>query len=1838
MSHTHIPFSKKGKARTIPSTHFFRLFRLYTAVLSAKRFSCACILLWRRAQSQLRTPIISSPWRVIGSSLALTLLVAWPIRGATTIGITSPNNGASFDAAPTLTLLAGVTNTGGSITKVEFYQGAIKLGQSPSLASPYSLLWPNVSAGGYVLTAVATDNLGTAVTSAPVNLTITALPANGVNLVPAESLWKYLDNGSDQGTAWQAVAFNDGSWASGRAQLGYGDGDEVTTVGFETDPNNKFITTYFRTAFTLTNASSFTNLTVSLLRDDGGVVYLNGTEIFRNNMPTPGPILFNTLASGNAQPADETITFYSGAVSPSLLLNGTNVVAVEIHQVLVTSSDISFDLQLIGQIGTPNTPPTVTITNPPTGSSFSAPASLAVGASASDSDGTVAQVDFYQNGSLIGSDAISPYSVAVNNLNPGSYAYRAVATDNRGASTTSSVVNVTVTGVANQPPTVSITSPANNSTYNAPTNLPVTVNANDPDGSVSKVEFFRSGAKVGESSGSPFNFTWTNVLVGTFQLTAVASDNLGAMGTSAPISITFTGAAPTTLIGFGSVWKYLDNGSDQGTAWSGTSFDDSSWASGPAPLGYGDVNGVIFPATVVSFGGDPNNKYITTYFRRTINVGNPAAYSALVFRYFRDDGLVVYVNGTEAFRNNIAPGAVSFNTFAALAGDDGSAEFTNTVPPSVLVPGNNVVAVEVHQTALTSSDIFFDLDLIGNTGAIVNNPPTVALNSPQNNSSFTEPANITFSASAADSDGSVSKVEFFANNNKVGQSTTGTPFTFTWGGVAAGNYALFAVATDNFGATATSAVVNVSVTVSSAPTIVGKTPAPGAVNNLSQVTVQFSQPVDRVDAADLLVNLVPATSVSTTNNIFYTFTFPQPMDGVVGLRFAANHGIVNRETPPKAFDETGTNATWQYTLSDSTSPSVIEITPGSGATLKSLTDVTVTFSEAVGGVDVTDLRMNGLGATSMSGSGAGPYVFQFAQPTSGNPIAITMSWTNNHGIHDFAATPNAFAGGSWSYTLQTNVVYDPVRINEIMYQPATENSAEEYVELYNTGAITLDLTGWKLKGTGFTFPSVTLAGGAYLVVAADLPAFHAKYPTVANVVGGWSKLSKSLTLESADGQKVDTVTYADGGDWGVRLRGAGQDHVISLTRNGSTATVKLFGNYQNGDTVVISGADQPEYNGTFTLGSASFSGFTYPVPGAPVSPATGVILCRQLTDYGHVGWEWSSLASGQGRSLELINPAMPNEYGQNWKPSNTLNGTPGRANSVASSNIAPLILDAAHAPLIPSSTNTVTVTARILDEHTTGIVATLNWRVDSTTPPPFTATAMFDDGAHGDGAAGDGVFGAFIAPQASNTVVEFYVSARDAEGNSRTWPAPALDETGAPTQAANALYQVGDVNAYTGPQPIYRIIMREVERAELQTFPDVAPLSNARMNATFINVDGTGADLRYTCGVRDRGAGTRSRQPANQQVTFPADNSWHGVGSIELNTQYTHSQMAGYAFAVRSGLNAESGRLVQVRINNVNRASSGSPQYGSYMQLESTNGDYDKNHFPDDPDGNLYKNTSGSHQATLSYIGTDRYAYANAGYGKQSNLAANDFSDLIHLTDVLNNTPDATYANAVRQVVNVDEWMLYFAAFTVTDSKETSLATGQGDDYSMYRGVNDPRFILLSHDWDTILGEGDTAGNITDSIFRMCPAISPGANTPVLNRFMLHPEFVPLYYKHLKELCDTTFSPAQLNPMLDDVLGYLVGVGQGGVLDQMKTFAAQRRAYILSQIPTNLTINPPALGTQNGFYHTTVSTVDLSGVGDAINTRAIKVNGQFVTWTAWQALWSASGLTLQPGINRIVVE
>ena len=105
-------------------------------------------------------------------------------------------------------------------------------------------------------------------------------------IVPYGASWKYLDNGSNQGTAWRAAAFNDAGWASGNAKLGYGIADATTTVSYGPDANNKYVTTYFRKTITISNPTSFGGFSLGIKRDDGAVVYVHGTEVFRSNLPS----------------------------------------------------------------------------------------------------------------------------------------------------------------------------------------------------------------------------------------------------------------------------------------------------------------------------------------------------------------------------------------------------------------------------------------------------------------------------------------------------------------------------------------------------------------------------------------------------------------------------------------------------------------------------------------------------------------------------------------------------------------------------------------------------------------------------------------------------------------------------------------------------------------------------------------------------------------------------------------------------------------------------------------------------------------------------------------------------------------------------------------------------------------------------------------------------------------------------------------------------------------------------------------------------------------------------------------------------------------------------------------------------------------------------------------------------------------------------------------------------------------------------------------------------------------------------------------------------------------
>jgi secreted PhoX family phosphatase len=207
--------------------------------------------------------------------------------------------------------------------------------------STYSLAVPTAGteANGIVSFPVADT------TKAYLTLGFAQTPQIDGPLVATGSVWKYLDNGTDQGTAWQANAFNDATWASGNAELGYGDSDEATTVSYGPSATNKFVTTYFRQNFNVSSLVGFTSVKLRLKRDDGAVVYINGVEVFRSNMPT-GAVAYNTFASATVDGANES-TFFEATLPASVLAAGANTIAVEIHQDRVASSDISFDLELL---------------------------------------------------------------------------------------------------------------------------------------------------------------------------------------------------------------------------------------------------------------------------------------------------------------------------------------------------------------------------------------------------------------------------------------------------------------------------------------------------------------------------------------------------------------------------------------------------------------------------------------------------------------------------------------------------------------------------------------------------------------------------------------------------------------------------------------------------------------------------------------------------------------------------------------------------------------------------------------------------------------------------------------------------------------------------------------------------------------------------------------------------------------------------------------------------------------------------------------------------------------------------------------------------------------------------------------------------------------------------------------------------------------------------------------------------------------------------------------------------------------------------------------------------
>lgn len=355
----------------------------------------------------------------------------------------------------------------------------------------------------------------------------------------------------------------------------------------------------------------------------------------------------------------------------------------------------------------------------------------------------------------------------------------------------------------------------------------------------------------------------------------------------------------------------------------------------------------------------------------------------------------------------------------------------------------------------------------------------------------------------------------FVNASDVGDVTGSRTNVLTFSALAYSDGADYRLIATNSAGAATSQVATVTVLAPLAVAAANPTPN-STVSNLTQVQVTFSRNVTFVDAADFLVNGQPAGSVSPAvgGGYNYTFTFTQPAPGSVAISWDAGQGITDLGGNP--FNPTAPGATWSYTLVDTVPPMVSTLVPAAGATVSYLAQVEVTFTKAVVGVTAPALLINAQAATNVTGSGSGPYLFQFPQPATG---VVQFAWAPGNGITDTATPSNLFAGGSWTCVLNPAAGPPTVRINEFLTSNISTNGLVDefgnlspWIELYNFGSNDVNLAGFSLTDDptapeNWVFPSVLLPAGKFLVVFADGLDFKS--------IGGSNQLHTSFALASA---------------------------------------------------------------------------------------------------------------------------------------------------------------------------------------------------------------------------------------------------------------------------------------------------------------------------------------------------------------------------------------------------------------------------------------------------------------------------------------------------------------------------------------------------------------------------------------------------------------------------------------------------------------------------------------------------------------------------------------------------
>jgi hypothetical protein len=482
------------------------------------------------------------------------------------VSISDPADGANFSANDNVPISADAADLDGTIGKVEFFQSSDKLGESTN--NPYSLTWSNAPSGDYWLTARATDNGGATRTSAAVKIFANGTGGTLAGRVglPTNSAGRYDIDLTVDGTAdWAQWGLSSPTNFNHKA----GVPQQISNLTIIGTNNTQRLDDY------VTQFSWSDGIPIASAAPTKTGVFINGpTNGFRITAPADTSErtlkvyvgLYGAEGKFQAYLSDHSAPAYTDTSLSSIYGNDPAVYILDYRaassgQTLIVEWTVKalFDLDygnvsleaatLSGANMPTNAPPTVMITSPTNGATFTTPADIPITAEASDSDGRISLVEFFHNDTKLGEATNSPYTFRWTNVASGNYTLTAKATDDLEATSSSSPVSITVAN-PNAPPNVTIISPTNNATFTAPADIAITADPSDSDGTISLVEFFQNDTKLGEATNSPYIFSWTNVTAGNYALTARARDNLGATNSSSTIRITVirSNTPPTVAI------------------------------------------------------------------------------------------------------------------------------------------------------------------------------------------------------------------------------------------------------------------------------------------------------------------------------------------------------------------------------------------------------------------------------------------------------------------------------------------------------------------------------------------------------------------------------------------------------------------------------------------------------------------------------------------------------------------------------------------------------------------------------------------------------------------------------------------------------------------------------------------------------------------------------------------------------------------------------------------------------------------------------------------------------------------------------------------------------------------------------------------------------------------------------------------------------------------------------------------------------------------------------------------------------------------------------------------